>query len=230
METYRHSPIKDWALEDRPREKLLQRGLESLTDAELLAILISTGTRELSAIDLARSILCETGGLQQLARANVAELIRIKGIGKAKAISLIAAFELGRRKSRDQVIAPKVTHSEAVANYLLPRLSDLNQEVFYVLFLNRNNEIIAEKQIFRGGVAATIIDPRIVFREAIHHLASAIILSHNHPSGNLTPSQADIDITRKLRDGGKVFDIQILDHIIISHRGYYSFADEGMMN
>ncbi|MDX2250465.1 MAG: DNA repair protein RadC [Bacteroidia bacterium] len=230
MEHYTHTTIKDWAVEDRPREKLLQRGIEALTDAELIAILLASGTRERSAIDLAREMIETVGGLPQIAQADVAELTQLKGIGKAKAITVIAAFELGRRKLLKISETPRLTHSESVAKYLSPRLADLKQEVFYVLFLNRNNEIIAEKQIFRGGVSATIIDPRIVFREAIHHLASAIILSHNHPSGNLTPSQADIEITRKLISGGKVFDIQVLDHIIVSARGYYSFADQGLLS
>lgn len=230
MKTYTHNTIKDWALEDRPREKLLQRGIEALTDTELLAILLASGTRDQSAIDLAREMLETVGGLPQLAQANVAELTGFKGVGKAKAITIITAFEIGRRKLMKISEAPRLTHSESVAHYLAPRLADLKQEVFYVLFLNRNNEIIAEKQIFRGGVSATIIDPRIIFREAIHHLASAIILSHNHPSGNLTPSQADIEITRKLVSGGKVFDIQVLDHIIVSARGYYSFADQGLLS
>ncbi|MEZ4825297.1 MAG: DNA repair protein RadC [Bacteroidia bacterium] len=229
MKTYIHTSIKEWALEDRPREKLLQRGIESLTDSELLAILLSSGTRDRSAIDLARDLLSAVGGLPQLAQAGVAELTQIKGIGKAKALTLIAAFELGRRKMMKTADSPRLTHSESVAEYLIPRLADLRQEVFHVLFLNRNNEIIAEKQIFRGGVSATVIDPRLIFREAIHYLASAIILSHNHPSGNINPSQADIDITRKLISGGKIFDIQVLDHIIVSGRGYYSFADEGLL-
>ncbi|MEZ4772987.1 MAG: DNA repair protein RadC [Bacteroidia bacterium] len=230
MKTYTHTSIKDWALEDRPREKLLQRGIEALTDTELLAILLASGTRDRSALDMAREMLESLGGLPQLAQASVAELTGFKGIGKTKAITIITAFELGRRKLMKISEAPRLTHSESVAHYLAPRLADLKQEVFYVLFLNRNNEIIAEKQIFRGGVSATIIDPRIIFREAIHHLASAIILSHNHPSGNLTPSQADIEITRKLVSGGKVFDIQVLDHIIVSSRGYYSFADQGLLS
>ena len=227
MENYKQIPIKNWALEDRPREKLLQRGIEALTDAELIAILLSTGTREMSAIDLAREILTKTGDLNRLARAQVNELTQIKGIGKAKAISIQVAFELGRRKS--SLISPifRFTNSKDVADFVAPKLEDLDREVFYAIFLNRNNEVIADKEIFSGGVSATIIDPRIIFREAIHHLASGLIFAHNHPSGNLTPSQADINITEKLRKGGKVFDINVLDHLIISSRGYYSFADEG---
>jgi DNA repair protein RadC len=229
MSQYNNLPIKAWAVEDRPREKLMQRGIEALTDAELIALLLATGTRNLSAIDLARNLLQETGGLHQLARCNVRELTRIKGIGKAKAIGLVAAFELGRRKNLNAQPEVKVTSSDIVADYLTPKLHDLNQEVFYVLFLNRNNIIKAEKMIFKGGVSATIIDPKLIFREAVHHLASAIIVAHNHPSGNLNPSKSDLETTRKLVEGGKLFDIHVLDHIIISNRGHYSFADHGMI-
>ncbi len=227
--TYSNTPITQWALEDRPREKLMKRGVDALTDAELVAILLGSGTRELSAISLGRKVLDEIGGLNQLARSGVEELTRIKGIGPAKAISIVTAFELGRRKGIVPEQALRITSAETVAQYLIPKMADLNQEVFYVLFLNRNNEIKAEKPIFRGGVSATVIDPKIVFREAINQLASAMIIAHNHPSGNLSPSQADIQITQKLVEAGKFFDIRVLDHLIISSRGYFSFADEGRM-
>ena len=227
MKAYNQIPIKNWAVEDRPREKLLQRGMEALTDTELLAILLATGTKDRSAIDLARDILQTTNGLEQLARTQVNELVKIKGIGKAKAITIQVAFELGRRKLRNHSPKKRFSNSKDVANYVSPKLVDLGHEVFYAIFLNRNNEVIAEKEIFSGGVSATIIDPRIIFKEAINYLASGIIFAHNHPSGNLKPSQADIEITHKLKKGGKVFDINVLDHLIISGRGYYSFADEG---
>jgi DNA repair protein RadC len=229
MKSYKQVSIKNWAVEDRPREKLMQRGIEALTDTELLAILLATGTRDKSALDLARDILTTTGGLARLARIQINELTRIKGIGKAKAISIQVAFEMGRRKQRDHVSNQRFSNSREVAQYISPKLVDLNHEVFYAIFLNRNNEVIAEKEVFSGGVSATIIDPRIIFREAINYLASGIIFAHNHPSGNLKPSQADIEITHKLKKGGKVFDINVLDHLIISNRGYYSFADEGNM-
>lgn len=224
-----HKPITDWAIEDRPREKLLERGVASLTSAELIALLLSTGTQRASALDLARDLLAHFGDLPQMARASTSELMQLRGIGKAKAITLIAAFELGRRKL--QVPAPqcKIYSAQAVANYLGPKMADLDQEVFHVLFLNRNNVIKAEKQFFKGGVSATIIDPKLIFREAVHQLCSALILAHNHPSGSLRPSQADLAITRKLVEGAQVFDIQVLDHIILSHQGYYSFADQGQL-
>ena len=229
MASYNGIPIKDWALEDRPREKMIQRGVSALTNAELLAILLSSGTKDISALDLARTILKELDGLPHLARASVAELTQFRGVGKAKALLIVAAFELGRRKHIRTRETVKVTSSEVVAEYLGPILSDLNQEVFYVLFLNRNNEIKAERMFFQGGVASTIIDPRIVFREAVHQLASGIILAHNHPSGNLVPSKADKESTEKLIAAGKLFDIHVLDHLILSNHGYYSFLDNDLM-
>lgn len=229
MEYTTDLPIKQWALEDRPREKLLQRGLSALTDAELVAIIIGSGNREQSAIELAKHILKQTGGLGGLARSQVAELTCLKGIGPAKAISLVATFELGRRKAQPQLDKFRIKGSDSAAKYLTPILADETQEVFYVLFLNRNHEIESEKAIFKGGVSSTIVDPKLVFREAIHRLASSIVVAHNHPSGNLKPSQADIQITRKLASGSQLFDIAFLDHIIISHKGFYSFADEGLL-
>ncbi len=229
MINYYKVPITQWAVEDRPREKLMKRGIDALTDAELIAILLGSGTREQSAIDLGRQLCEEAGTLGKLARWTQQDYCRIKGIGPAKAIALLAAFELGRRKGSSWEEKIRITNSEVVASYLINKIGDLNQEVFYVVFLNRNNEIQAEKSIFKGGVSATIIDPKIVFREAINQLASALIIAHNHPSGNLKPSQADIAITRKLVGAGKLFDINVLDHLIISPQGYFSMADEGMM-
>lgn len=229
MALYDGIPIKDWALEDRPREKMLKKGVSACTNAELLAILLSSGTRDLSALDLARTMLKQVEGLPQLARASAAELTQFKGIGQAKALLLVAAFELGRRKHLHAQKRIKVTSSEVVAQYLGPLLNDLNQEAFYVLFLNRNNEVKSERMFFRGGVASTIIDPRLVYREAVHQLASGIILAHNHPSGNLTPSRADIESTKKLVAAGNLFDIHVLDHLIVSSTGYYSFLDNDLM-
>lgn len=226
---YANLPITSWALEDRPREKLLQRGINALTDAELIAILLGSGTRECSAIELARQLLEAKGGLGALARCEVPELTQLKGIGNAKAVSLVAAFELGRRKQLSGQDKVRVRCANDVAQYMSPKLADLEYEVFHVVFLNRNNEIKSDKQLFSGGISSTIIDPRIVFREALNQLVSAIILVHNHPSGNLMPSEADMRITKKLVSGGKIMDIKVLDHVIVSHRGYYSFADEGVM-
>ncbi|MDP5170638.1 MAG: DNA repair protein RadC [Bacteroidia bacterium] len=229
MSAYSSQPITNWALEDRPREKLMQRGVDALTDAELLAILIGSGTRSLSAIDLARLVLDKFSGLDGLARCSVKNLTKVKGIGPAKAIGIVAAFELARRKQLIETRVNRISDSSSVAKYLSPRMVDLDHEIFYVLFLNRNNEIIHEQALFRGGVTATVIDCKIVFREAVLHLASSIIVAHNHPSGNLQPSEADRRITRQLSDAGELFEIRVLDHLIISHRGFYSFADEGEM-
>ncbi|MCI4670834.1 MAG: DNA repair protein RadC [Bacteroidia bacterium] len=222
-------PIKSWSLEERPREKLSKRGISALTDVELIAILLRSGNRETSAIGLAQVLLEEVGGLEKLAKASLQVLVQIKGIGDAKAMSLIAAFELSRRKTAFFPEKVKISSSLIAARYLMAKLGDFSQEVFYVLFLNRNNEVEAEKQLFVGGVAATIIDPKVVFREAILHLASGLIIAHNHPSGNLVPSQADIQITKKIQQGADYFDIRLLDHVIVSDRSYYSFADEGKL-
>ncbi len=227
---YPSHPITAWALEDRPREKLLQRGVDALTDAELVAILLGSGTRSLSAIGLARLVLDEMGGLTGLSKSSVETLTKLKGIGPAKAIALVAVFELARRKTIVQERPVRITDSQSVARYLAPRMEDAEQELFYVLFLNRNNEIVAEQEMFRGGVASTVIDTKLVYREAMKHLASALIVAHNHPSGSLRPSQADQAITQKLIQAGKIFDISVLDHLIISRRGFYSFADSGEMN
>ena len=226
---YQQIPITAWAAEDRPREKLMQRGIGALNDAELIAILLGSGSREQSAIDLARHLLKETGGLAGLARSSFKALTRFNGIGPAKAISVVSAFELGRRKEYAHPERIKVTQSGIAARYLQPKLADEEREVFYLLFLNRNNEITGEQRIFTGGISATVIDPKLIFREAMLHLASGLIVAHNHPSGNLTPSRADLNITRKLREAGKLIDMPVLDHLIISHRGFYSFADEGQM-
>jgi len=222
-------PITQWALEDRPREKLMKRGIAALTDAELLAVLLRSGTKDQSAIQLARHILDQNGGIDLLARSSVSNLCQIKGIGVAKAISIVAAFELGRRKEAYSPVRVRVTASHVAAQYLNPKLVDEHQEIFYVLFLNRNLEVISEKRVFQGGVSATVIDPKIVFQEAMLHLASGIVVAHNHPSGNFHPSDADLKITRKLVKAGKMLDIRVMDHLIISHKGYYSFADEGVL-
>jgi len=222
-------PITEWTVDERPREKLLQRGIDALTDAELIAILLGSGTRKLSAVDLARQVLREANGLDALARSGVSDLTQVKGIGPAKAIALVAAFELGRRRIYSEQTPARISSSELAAQYLKARLADLKQEVFYVLFLSRSNEILAEKQMFKGGVSSTVVDQRLLFKEAISHLASAIIVAHNHPSGNLKPSKADIQITHKLAQTGNTLDIRLLDHIIVSSRGHFSFADEGML-
>lgn len=223
--------IKYWNEQDRPREKLLTKGKHVLSDAELLAILISTGTKSKSAIDLARDILNLAGNnLNQLAKLTVKDLIQIDGIGEAKAITIISAIELGGRREVAEVKQKtKITSSKDGYTYFKPKLADLPYEEFWILMLNRANKIIGEAQISDGGVAGTVADPKRIFKTALDNSASSIILCHNHPSGNTNPSEADKQLTRKINEAGKLLDISVLDHLIITDNGYYSFADEGIM-
>lgn len=222
--------IKTWAEEDRPREKLIQKGKQSLSDAELLAILLSTGSREESAVDLAKRILRETNNnLIELAKLSYKDLvIRFKGVGPAKAITLIASLELGNRKRVSGAVQrEKISCSQDAFHVFASVIRDNIYEEFWMMMLNRANKIIAWKCISEGGISGTVADPRRIFKTAIDHSASAIILAHNHPSGNLRPSDADIKLTRKLRDGGQLLDLPIIDHLIIGDENYYSFADNG---
>ena len=223
--------IKSWAEEDRPREKLLLKGKASLSNAELLAILIGSGTRSLSAVDVSKLILKKANNdLNQLAKFGLKDLKEIKGIGEAKAISILSALELGRRrKASEQKQAPKITCSEDAYQLLQAHLIDLPHEEFWILLLNRANQVIKLERISAGGVSGTVADPKIIFKKALDQLASSIILAHNHPSGNLNPSQADISLTNKIKNAGKLLDINILDHLIITNTSFFSFADEGRM-
>lgn len=223
--------IKQWKEEDRPREKLLLRGKQELTDAELLAIIIGSGTPKVSAVDLCKEILEYTNfDLIELGKLKVKDLIKFKGIGEAKAISIVAALELGRRRQADNVHKiNKISTSKDAYRLLLNYLVDLNYEEFWVIYLNRQNKILGKEKISSGGISGTIADIRIIFKNALDRLSSGIILAHNHPSGSLKPSEQDIKLTRNLRDAGKIIDILVLDHIIISDAGFFSFADEGML-
>lgn len=223
--------IKNWSPEDRPREKLLTKGTLALSDAELVAILLGTGTATVSAVELARQLLQGVGNnLHALARLSVKDLMKIKGIGEAKAIAVIAALELGRRRREIEVEEkPRISGSRDCFLILQPHLQDLPHEEFWILVLNRANRVIAKHRISQGGVAGTVADPKIIFKLAVSDLASAIILAHNHPSGNLAASQADIDLTRKMKHAGNLLEIQILDHLIVAGQKYFSFADEGML-
>jgi DNA repair protein RadC len=225
-------PIKSWAEEDRPREKMLLRGKQNLSDAELLAILLGSGSRDESALSLAQRILSHAGNdLHELGKYSIRDMIaRFKGVGEAKAVAIIAALELGRRRQLTDIKdRPKVSSSQDAYHALAPLIADLPHEEFWILLLNRANRIIGREIISAGGTAGTVVDPKIIFRRALDGKASAILLCHNHPSGNLQPSQADISLTRKLRLAGETIDIAVLDHLIVSEKGYYSFADEGMM-
>lgn len=222
--------IKQWAEADRPREKLARQGRQSLSDAELLAILIGSGTRNESALEIARRILSKTGNnLHALGLLPLRELQMFKGIGEARAITIQAAMELGLRRSRDESRPPdnKIRNAGDVASQFRPLLCDLMHEEFWVLLLNRANVVIGKEQISKGGLTGTVADPRIIFRSAIDRRAAAIVVCHNHPSGNLSPSEQDIRLTKNLVEAGRVLEIPVLDHIIITQHGFYSFADDG---
>ncbi len=224
-------PLKSWAEEDRPREKLLLKGRRHLSDAELLAILLGSGTRNETALGLAQRLLNTAGNdLQELSRRSVKELTGLKGIGQAKAVAITAALELGRRRqtpqSREKAV---VRSSEDAYNALAPILMDLPHEEFWILLLNRGNRIIGKDQVSTGGVHGTVVDAKIVFKKALEHQASNLILCHNHPSGSLDPSSQDIELTQKLAAAGKLLDISVLDHLIISDAGYFSFADHELL-
>lgn len=223
--------IKTWAEEDRPREKFAIQGKSALTDAELIAILISSGNREESAVELSKRILVSvSNNLNELGKVNLADLMKFKGIGEAKAISIAAALELGRRRKGSEVLKRiKINTSYKAFEQLTAELSDLKHEEFWVLILDRQNKILEKKCISSGGVTATIADAKLIFKPAIEKLASGIILFHNHPSGALKPSEQDIQLTKNLKITGKTLDIPILDHLIIANNKYFSFADEGYM-
>ena len=223
--------IKSWAEEDRPREKLLVHGRRSLSDAELIAILIGSGNRQESAVELSKRILLShSNDLDRLAKLSVQDLSKFNGIGEAKAIAIIAALELGRRKN-DSCIPDKVQvgNSRDVYKALLPMFSDLTHEEFWIVLLNRANKITSKHLISKGGQAGTVADPKIIFNTVLQYQAASVILAHNHPSGNLKPSSADISLTNKLVAAGKLLDVSVLDHLIITDKDYYSFADEGLM-
>jgi DNA repair protein RadC len=230
MEDYKPS-IKFWALEDRPREKLLKKGIGSLSDAELIALLIGSGIRNESAVEISKKILSATGNnLNELAKLTINDLRRIKGIGEARSISIVAALELGRRRKMEEVIQRgKIGGSRDVFDLFQPLLGDLPHEEFWVLLLNRSNFILDKTRISQGGIAGTVTDIRLIMKQAIDKLAVSIILCHNHPSGNLKPSEADTRITKKLKESGEILDINVLDHLIVSDSSYFSFADEGLM-
>jgi DNA repair protein RadC len=230
-ETNNNLKILSWAEEDRPREKLLLKGRSALSDAELIGILIGSGTRSMSAVDLAKHILNKVNNdLNELAKLSVKDLQKFKGIGEAKAISIVSALEVGRRrKDKEPTKKEKITCSRDAYDCMRPHLLDLHHEEFWIILLNRANIITNKLQISAGGVSGTIADPKIIFKLALDHLASGIILVHNHPSGNLNPSQADNDLTKKLREAGKFLDVPVLDHIIFADNDYYSFADRGVL-
>jgi DNA repair protein RadC len=224
--------IKSWAEEDRPREKLLLKGKKQLTDAELLAIILGSGNRDESALGLAKRILqAYAADLNELGRSSIRELTeRFNGVGEAKAISIIAALELGqRRKLLSLQNRPLINSSKEAYLALAPLLMDLDTEEFWILLLNQANRMIGREKISAGGLAITSVDSRVVFKKALECNATSIVLCHNHPSGNLRPSQADLDLTQRMRKAGEQLEILVQDHLIVSEAGYYSFADEGII-
>lgn len=229
MQAQKYS-IKEWAKDDRPREKLLSIGVQALSDAELLAILLRNGSKTRSVMEIARELLQRASGkLTNLSQFTLKEMQEIDGMGEAKALLLQAGLELGRRMETSGQVQQQLASSEDVANYLKAHLQDYRIEVFGVIFLNRANRVVHFEIISQGGITATIVDPRIVISKALDHQAVGLILCHNHPSGNLKPSMADKTLTRKLMEAASLFDIQVLDHLIVTKNGYTSFADEGLL-
>lgn len=224
-------PMKDWNDDEKPREKMIRKGRASLSNTELIAILLSTGTINKSALDLARELLGKANNdLRQLAKWNIQDFCKVDGIGPAKAVTVVSAIELaGRKQLAESRESDVIQSSRDAYKRLRHYLEDLNHEEFWIMTLNRKNAIIAEHRISEGGITATIVDQRKIFRIAIDDKSTGIILFHNHPSGNIQPSEADNMLTRKLKDGGKLLDINVLDHIIVAQTGYYSYADEGKL-
>ena len=223
--------IKFWAEDDRPREKMASKGAHALSNSELLGIIINNGNKEKSAVDLAKEILkLGNDNLNDLGKLGMAELKKVKGIGPAKAITIMAALELGKRRHTGEVRdLTAIKNSGDIARYLKTQLKDYAHEVFAVLYLNQANKIKNFEIVSQGGITGTVADPRIILKKALEHGATALVLSHNHPSGNLKPSRADEELTNKLKHAAAFMDIKILDHIIVSEDGYFSFADEGIL-
>ncbi|HBY68318.1 MAG TPA: hypothetical protein DEG69_11510 [Flavobacteriaceae bacterium] len=223
--------IKNWSEDDRPREKLLHKGRTALSDAELIAILIGSGSREESAVSLSQRILASAeNNLNQLGKLTIKDLMKFKGIGEAKAITIAAALELGRRRRAGEALnRKKITSSQSVFELMQPIIGELPHEEFWIVYLNNSNKVLQTSQLSKGGITGTLVDVRLAFKNALQLGAVAIILAHNHPSGTLKPSQPDIKLTQKLKTAGESLDIKVLDHLIITEKAYFSFADESMM-
>jgi len=224
--------IKNWAQDDRPREKMMLKGIESLSNAELIAILINNGTKDKSAVDVSKELLsAANNNLQELGKLSVKEILKlkVKGVGEAKAITIAAALELGVRRDASFKKKDVIIHSKDIAEYLKAKLQHKKHEVFAVIFLNRSNKVNHFEVVSEGGITGTVADPRIILKKALSYDAVSLVLCHNHPSGSVKPSRQDEDLTHKIKEAAKFFDIQVLDHIIVSEEGYYSFADEGIL-
>lgn len=223
--------IKEWKEEDRPREKLILKGVNSLSDSELLAILIGSGNRNESAVELSKRILTHfKNNLNLLTKTSVQELQQFKGIGEAKAISIVTALELGKRQRLSLALSiPKITCSKDAYEILQPIIGDLHHEEFWILHLNNNNKVIDKQLISKGGLTGTLVDLRIIFKKSLELLSTGMILGHNHPSGKLQPSKADTQLTQKIKNAANTLDIKVLDHLIVTQKDYFSFADEGIL-
>ncbi len=223
--------IKSWNENDQPREKLLNKGKNVLSDAELIAILIGSGNREESAVALSQRILASTNNkLYSLGKISIKKLMKFKGIGEAKAVSIVAALELGKRRGQEEIPKlPKIGNSMDVNKIMQPIIGDLEHEEFWVLYLNNSNKVLHKKQISSGGKTGTVVDIRIVFKIGLEVGATAMILTHNHPSGSMIPSKSDKDLTQKIKRAGETLDINLLDHLIISEKAYFSFADKSIL-
>jgi DNA repair protein RadC len=223
-------PITHWSEDDKPREKLMLKGKAALSDAELIAILIGSGSRNESAVELSKRILNSVNNnLNALGKLSLSQLVQFKGIGEAKAISIIAALELGRRRrAEDAVDLFKITSSKAIFELMQPIIGELPHEEFWIVYLNNSNKVLSKSQLSKGGITGTLVDVRIVFKMALELGATALILCHNHPSGTLVPSEADKQITKKLKLAGDSLEIKVLDHLIVTETNYFSFVDEGI--
>ncbi len=219
--------IKNWKEDDRPREKLITKGKAVLSDAELIAILIGSGSRNESAVALSKKILLSVNhNLSGLSKLSLEQLILFKGIGEAKAVSIITALELGkRRRLEEALLQSEITSSKAVFEIMQPIIGDLQHEEFWVLFLNNSNKVLRKTQLSKGGITGTLVDTRLIFKKAMEVGATSIILAHNHPSGTLVPSSSDKSLTQKIKKAGETLDIKVLDHLIITEKSYFSFAD-----
>jgi len=232
MKEYRNTTIKDWSVEDRPREKMLQYGVQSLSNAELLAILLGSGTRDMNAVDVARNMLSSVkNNLHDLAKLRLNELTSFRGIGPARAITIMAAMELSSRRAGAQLPERvSIKNSQTAFEILNPILGELDHEEFWIIILNRAHRVLKTQKISQGGLTGTVIDTRMILKYALEKKATSLIIAHNHPSGNKQPSEADINITRKIKEAASIMDITLLDHIIIAGTEYLSFADEGLLS
>jgi DNA repair protein RadC len=224
-------PIHKWSVDDRPREKMLMKGAAALSNSELLAILINNGYMEKSAVDLAKEVMqLGKNNLDELGKLSIKELQTIKGVGDAKAITIAAALEIGRRRASAALFEKTIIRSSSdIANFLRANLRDFSHEIFVAVYLNKSNKIITHRIISKGGLTATVADPRVILKAAIEEGATSFVLCHNHPSGNLRPSVEDRQFTQKIKEGAALLDLRLVDHIIVSNEGYYSFADEGLL-